>query len=88
MRKILMVGSVVVLGTLGSGCSGGDEGGACIVPSLVRTPDWDACHNKWSADECKSREGQYSSNSCQDIGFTVTCPADGSNSYRRTGYSC
>jgi hypothetical protein len=88
MRKLAMIAVVLSFGVLVAACGGGDGGGACIVPSPVRTPAWDACHNGWAVSECTSAGGQASSSSCSDLGFTTTCSADGSNTYRRSGYSC
>jgi hypothetical protein len=87
MSKRLMVAVVLSMGILAAACGGGDAGG-CIVPSPVQTPAWDACHNGWTTAECTARDGQASSSSCSALGFTTTCPADGSNTYRRSGYSC
>jgi hypothetical protein len=69
-----------------AGCGGSD--GACVVPSPVRTPAWDACHDGWTAAECSDRGGVSGSASCSAQGFTVACPADGTNTYRRSTYSC
>jgi hypothetical protein len=87
MRKLALILVVVSLGLMAAACGGGG-GGGCIVPSPVQTPAWDACHNNWSVDECTAAGGQASSSSCSALGFSVTCPADGSNTYRRSGYSC
>jgi len=89
MRKLAMVLVVLALGMLATACGDGDgSGGGCIVPSPVSTPAWDACHNGWTVSECTTRAGQASSSSCSALGFTTTCPADGSNTFRRSGYSC
>lgn len=76
--RTLFLSSVLVLAACG-----GDEGGSCILNTIGSIQ---VCHNDWTADECV--DGQHSSNSCQDNGFTKTCPADGSNSYRLPSYSC
>ena len=91
MRAVLRrAWMALVLGGAASlaACGGGSSGGGCIVPSPVRTPAWDACHDGWSVDECTSKGGMSSSSSCAELGFTVTCPADGSNTFRRSSYSC
>ena len=87
MLRVAMIGIVLCLGMLPAACDDGG-GGGCIVPSPVSTPDWDACHDGWSVDECTAAGGQASSYDCAALGFSTTCPSDGSNTYRRAGYSC
>jgi hypothetical protein len=85
LRRACLVVSLSAAAAL-AGCGG--DSGSCVVPSPVHTPSWDACHDGWTAAECSSRGGTESSSSCAAQGFTVACPADGSNTYRRSTYTC
>jgi len=85
MPKILLA-SVVIVSALVTACGGS---GACVVPSVTGNAGWEACHDNWEQAECADRQGTYHAGStCQAQGYTRTCPADGSNTYRSPTYSC
>lgn len=83
MSKLMAVSMLLVAGAISTGCGGG---GACVLPSI--RSGWEYCHDNWDSQECSSRSGTFHSTSCNQLGFTKACPADGSNTYRLPSYGC
>ena len=81
---LLIFASLFIVACGDGGGDGGDGAGAC-----VDSYSYGHCHNNYDANECVGDDETYHSNSsCQDLGYTKTCPADGPNTYRLPSYSC